>query len=89
MKQTPVLDVRNIAPKQRHPIIFTTFDNLKETESFELVNDHDPLPLKNSMLERSPLVIWEYLEKGPEQWRVKITKKKFSSENGGCCGMCH
>lgn len=88
MSETKTLDVRTISPGQRHPLIFKTFDLLEETESFELVNDHDPQPLKKSMLERSPLVEWQYLESGPEQWRVKITKKKFSGENSGCCGTC-
>lgn len=88
MKERITLDVRQIPPPQRHPLIFKTFDHLDEADFFELVNDHDPLPLKRSMTERSPLVEWEYLEQGPEQWRVKITKKKFSGENSGCCGTC-
>ncbi|MEK7789032.1 MAG: DUF2249 domain-containing protein, partial [Planctomycetota bacterium] len=41
-----ILDVRNIVPRERHPKIFNTFDNLKKGEMMVLINDHDPKPLK-------------------------------------------
>jgi uncharacterized protein (DUF2249 family) len=69
------LDVRTIQPRDRHPLIFQTFDNLKVNESFELVNDHDPKPLYYQFThERAGLFAWEYLEAGPETWRVRITR---------------
>ena len=69
------LNVINIAPRERHPLIFSTFDSLKSGEAFILVNDHDPKPLYYQFLhEREGLFTWEYLEEGPEQWRVKISK---------------
>lgn len=69
------LDVRTIQPRDRHPMIFQTFDNLKVSESFELVNDHDPKPLYYQFThERAGLFGWEYLEEGPETWRVRITR---------------
>jgi uncharacterized protein (DUF2249 family) len=40
------LDVREVAPRVRHPLIFSTFDELQAGESFVLVNDHDPRPRK-------------------------------------------
>jgi len=36
--------VRTIGPRERHPLIFATFDALQEGEPFTLVNDHDPMP---------------------------------------------
>lgn len=69
------LDVRTIQPRDRHPMIFNTFDNLKPGESFELVNDHAPKPLYYQFLhEREGLFAWEYIEEGPETWRVRITR---------------
>ena len=69
------LDVRTIQPRDRHPLIFQTFDNLKVNESFELVNDHDPKPLYYQFThERADLFGWEYLEAGPETWRVRIIR---------------
>lgn len=69
------LNVINIIPRERHPLIFETFDKLKKGESFILVNDHDPKPLYYQFLhEREGLFSWEYLAQGPETWKVKITK---------------
>jgi uncharacterized protein (DUF2249 family) len=68
------LDVRVIAPRERHPKIFDTFDSLQPGEAFELINDHAPTPLYYQFLHERPGVFtWEYLEEGPETWRVRIT----------------
>ncbi len=69
------LDVREIAPRVRHPLIFQTFDGLASGESFVLVNDHDPKPLYYQFAaERPNGFAWEYLATGPECWRVRITR---------------
>lgn len=68
-----IIDVRTITPRDRHPLIFQTFDALAEDEGFELVNDHDPKPLYYQFLhERPDQFSWEYLEQGPMTWRVAI-----------------
>jgi uncharacterized protein (DUF2249 family) len=68
-----IIDVRTIIPRERHPLIFRTFDGLAPGESFELVNDHDPKPLYYQLqAERPGLLAWTYLEKGPEVWRVTV-----------------
>ena len=73
------LNVVNVVPKERHPLIFGTFDALGRDESFILVNDHDPKPLYYQFLhEREGLFSWEYLEQGPERWRVRITRLRQS-----------
>lgn len=70
------LDVRTIQPRDRHPMIFNTFDKLKPGEAFELVNDHAPIPLYYQFLhERAALFEWDNVEEGPETWRVRITRK--------------
>lgn len=67
------IDVRTIPPRERHPLLFRTFEELAAGESFELVNDHDPNPLYYQFqAERPGTVSWEYLEEGPQVWRVKI-----------------
>ena len=69
------LDVREIVPRERHPLIFRTFDELAPGEAFELVNDHDPKPLYYQFQpERAGQLDWQYLEQGPERWRVKVGK---------------
>lgn len=70
-----VVDVRTIAPPQRHPLIFTTFERLAPGESFTLVNDHDPKPLYYQFAaERAGEFTWEYMDKGPKVWSVRIGK---------------
>jgi len=71
------IDVREIIPRDRHPLIFQTFDALQEDEGFELVNDHDPKPLYYQLLhERPDQFSREYLEDGPEVWRVAIRRTR-------------
>jgi uncharacterized protein (DUF2249 family) len=70
-----VLDVREIAPRDRHPLIFSTFDGLASGEAFMLVNDHEPRPLYYQFLHEKPDQFkWEYVESGPEVWRVRISR---------------
>jgi uncharacterized protein (DUF2249 family) len=74
--KTTIIDVRQIAPRERHPLLFQTFDDLAVGESFELVNDHNPKPLYYQfMAERPGQLGWEYLEEGPETWRVVLTRQ--------------
>jgi uncharacterized protein (DUF2249 family) len=71
----PVVDVRQIVPRERHPLIFKTFDGLALGGSLILVNDHDPRPLQYQFMhERPNQFAWAYLEEGPEVWRVKIER---------------
>ncbi len=68
-----VLDVRSVAPAQRHPLILGTFEALAPGEAFVLVNDHDPKPLDYQFkFEQSGKFTWEYQEEGPEVWRVQV-----------------
>ena len=72
---SPVLDVRQIPPPMRHPLIFETYQRLGPGQGFVLVNDHDPKPLYYQFAAELPgQFTWEYLESGPEVWRVRIGK---------------
>jgi uncharacterized protein (DUF2249 family) len=74
---TVTIDVRFVAPRERHPLIFQTFDALQPGEAFLLVNDHAPTPLYYQFLhERENQFTWEYLEEGPEVWKVRIGKQE-------------
>jgi uncharacterized protein (DUF2249 family) len=71
-----VLDIRTIAPMNRHPLIFDKFAALETGESFTLVNDHDPKPLYYQFqAELTDQFTWEYLEQGPQAWRVRIGRR--------------
>jgi len=58
-----IIDVRTIAPRERHRLIFRTFNSLGARQGFQLVNDHDPKPLHDLFqAEYSGAFSWEYLE---------------------------
>lgn len=86
---TPTVDVRSIPPRQRHPLIFSTFAGLPAGAAMELVNDHDPQPLHHQFAAEWPNAFdWQYLERGPEVWRVSIGKLARPHGAGSCCGSC-
>lgn len=69
------LDIRSIIPREKHPTIMRTFDELQSGDAFELINDHDPIPLYYQFNAEKPNQFgWEYVERGPEIWRVNISK---------------
>jgi len=83
------VDVREIAPRERHPLIFSTFNGLNAGESMALVNDHDPKPLYYQFqAELAGKFEWNYLQNGPDEWRVRITKLAAAHGDGRCCGSC-
>jgi uncharacterized protein (DUF2249 family) len=67
------IDVREIPHGQRHPRIFARYARLAPGETFVLVNNHDPKPLRREFeAAHGGEFSWEYLESGPEQWQVRI-----------------
>ena len=78
------IDVRTIVPRERHALIFSTFASLPSGTALQLVNDHDPRPLHQQFQsEFHGQFTWDYLERGPQTWRVRIAKSA-----GSCCGSC-
>lgn len=70
------VDAREYEPRDKHTVIFQTYENLARGETMELINDHDPKPLHYQFeAEMTDHYEWEYLEQGPEVWRVAISKK--------------
>ncbi|GAB4062754.1 DUF2249 domain-containing protein [Uliginosibacterium sediminicola] len=84
------LDVRAIAPRFRHPLIFGIFDKLPPGQALLLTNDHDPKPLYYQFqAESNGAFSWDYLEEGPERWQVRIGKAGELSQadrESRCCG---
>ena len=88
------VDVRAIAPRDRHPLIFDSFAALAAGEALLLVNDHDPKPLYYQFQAESPgQFTWDYLESGPEVWKVMIGKTQdgAAADKGGsaACVCAH
>ena len=54
-------------------LLTPAFGALHPGTAFELRNDHDPKPLYYQFAAEMPgQFTWDYLEQGPEVWRVRI-----------------
>lgn len=77
------LDVRPVEPKDRFETIMGTYESLAAGESMHLVVDHDPQCMYYTLLATRPdnSFGFEYLEQGPENWRVIVTRLDTSERN--------
>lgn len=70
-------DLRPFPPTERHEMFYKAFADIQPGEAFEFINDHDPRPLYYQMeAESKAPFTWEYLQKGPEEWKVRVIKTK-------------
>lgn len=77
-----VLDIREVPRPLRHPMIFAKFDSLPVGGELWLVNDHDPIPLNRQFDTIRPgQARWEYEQRGPEIFRIRITRVGSSSHS--------
>ena len=75
------LDVRREPPARRHELIFKTYEGLEPGAAFVLVNDHDPKPLYYQFAAEQPdRFSWDYLEQGPDVWRVRIGRSRLMAD---------
>jgi len=86
-----VMDVRPIPCSVKHPLIIRTWLELPVGDHLILLNDHDPVPLYYQFSAQWPQAFtWEHLVKGPDEFRVKITKLKslvdLAEPAPSCCG---
>ena len=85
-----VMDVRPIPCSVKHGLIIKNWLELAVGDHFILLNDHDPVPLYYQFSAQWPgAFTWQHLVKGPEEFRVKITKVKPATSPANvseCCG---
>ena len=88
------LDLRAVDPRERHALVFSRVDELQAGQSLQLLNDHDPQPLRAQLQDRAlGRFEWAVLESGPRVWRVQITRvgvKPIPLVTDSCCsgGAC-
>ena len=71
----PELDARAIPHALRHATIFGALDSVVSGGGMVLVAPHDPLPLLAQVDQRWPgHFTVDYLERGPEAWRVRFVR---------------
>jgi uncharacterized protein (DUF2249 family) len=70
------LDLRPFPPTERDEMFYKAFADISVGEAFEFINDHDPKPLYYQMeAESKEPFRWEYIQKGPEEWKVRVVKR--------------
>ena len=75
-KDTELLDVRTLQPRDRHQTILERMGTLEVGEALRLVNDHDPIPLRYQLEAEFPEHYrWVSVKAGPERWVVDITSR--------------
>ena len=81
--------VPTVPREQRHATIFTRFDALAVGGAFEILNDHDPMPLYFQFDQlRAGQFTWDYLQRGPEEFLVRIGRTRAGAAAGAAenCG---
>jgi uncharacterized protein (DUF2249 family) len=69
------LDVRTLAPRDRHTTIFAKLAELAGGQHLGLINDHDPKPLYYQLQAEQPdQFTWTPEETGPERWVIRIAR---------------
>jgi uncharacterized protein (DUF2249 family) len=70
------LDVRPTEPKDRFETIMGAYQALPAGGTMELVVDHDPRCMYYTLqaTEGDETFRFDYLEEGPEVWRVEVTR---------------
>ena len=70
------LDVRPVEPKERYERIIGAYEALAVGDIMELVVDHDPQCMYYTLraTRGDDAFTFEYLEQGPETWRVLVGK---------------
>lgn len=85
LADTPHIDVRRLPPAERHATIFGTLKALLPGGILHITSDHEPRPLHYQLEAHFPGKFdWQYLEQGPDLWRVEITR--LDSGCDCCCG---
>ena len=81
------IDLCLLQRAERHPLVFDAFDDLAVGESIVIFNDHDPHPLRMQIEQlRAGEMGWEYVERGPVTFRVRVTRIAPPADRPGAVG---
>ena len=71
------LDVRPVEPKDRFETIMNAYEALPPDVPMEMLVDHDPRCMYYTLraTRGSDTFTFDYLEDGPELWRVEVTRR--------------
>jgi uncharacterized protein (DUF2249 family) len=78
-----ILDLVPVAPRHRFDTIMSAYARLEVSQRLELRLDHEPECLYYTLLATrgDDAFAMEYLEAGPEVWRVRVEKRLLHPED--------
>ncbi len=80
--QVTTMDLRQMAADERRPRVFEHFDLMNAGDILFLMHSHHSTPLFYLLLAEAPLgFTWDYLEQGPDYWRIRICKRPSFSQS--------
>lgn len=84
MTMARMLDVRSVEPKHRFELIMDAYETLRADQTLELTVDHDPKCMYYTLkaTRGDDAFTFEYLEEGPETWRVQVRKSEIGASSG-------
>lgn len=84
MTMARMLDVRSVEPKHRFELIMGAYEALGADQTLELTVDHDPKCMYYTLkaTRGDDAFTFEYLEDGPETWRVQVRKSASGASSG-------
>lgn len=80
MNDIVLLDVRPLEPRDRYERIMGAYERLLSEQVLELTVDHDPKCMYYALraTRGDHAFGFDYLENGPDTWRVRVTKHEPS-----------
>ena len=82
-RNVTTVDLRPIAAHERRPLVFDLFGHMQPGDTLLLTHFHHSTPLLYLLLAESPRgFTWDYLEQGPEVWRIRIRKSRLQNHPG-------
>lgn len=82
MNDVMPLDIRPVEPKDRFDLIMGAYERLMTDQTLELTVDHDPKCMYYALraTRGEEAFAFEYLESGPDTWRVRVRKTFAGAE---------
>jgi uncharacterized protein (DUF2249 family) len=80
------IDLRVVAPQSRSATALYTSYLLKPGQTMEMIDARDPVDLRDEFQRRPDLFGWHYAERGPEVWRVQVSRARTRGAARDGCG---
>jgi len=74
-KRETLVDLREVEPQARTAVALYTSQLLRPGQTMQVIDDHDPVDLQSEFQSEPARFGWQWMERGPEVWRVGITRR--------------